>query len=71
MSLDETNVEKYVIEPKKLYIEWGETEYDYDGTRKVPTFNIAGWLTANSRTIAQAISTRRLRYTITVWTYRL
>ena len=50
-SLEETNVGAYVIAPKRIYIEWGETSYEYDGTLKAPSFVISGFITANNYTV--------------------
>ena len=50
-SLEETNVNAYVIKPKRIYVEWGEKEYEYNGQLNAPSVNLSGWITANDRII--------------------
>lgn len=50
-SLEETNVGAYVIIPKRIFVDWGETSYEYDGTVKAPSFVVTGFITANAYTV--------------------
>ncbi len=59
--LDDTNVGRYVITPKKLVVEWGvEASYDYQaGVIHMPSPNVFGWVTANTLNIgAEQIKTK-------------
>lgn len=44
---EDTNVDRYVITPKKLTVDWGDLEFDHDGTLKLPLPNVYGFVTAD------------------------
>ena len=59
--LNDTNVGRYVITPKKLAIAWGiESSYDYvEGKINMPSPTVSGWLTADPLNIyGEQIKTR-------------
>ncbi len=55
--IEDTNINRYVITPKLLTVDWGELEFDHDGTVKLPAPNVYGFVTADTL-VLENIKTR-------------
>lgn len=55
--IEDTNINRYVITPKTLTIDWGDLEFDHDGTVKLPAPNVYGFVTADTL-VLEDIKTR-------------